>query len=164
MSEDNRNNTNPNSHAERFLLILLAIVLPPLPIFIIKKYSIWNKEFLVSVLLTIFGHVPGAVFSIYYILVEFPRSSLQTGEYVRLPDDEERNITESTTNANPTANDPAAPSFGEASFPPDNDAEHHYEANEGSSIPPPSYDDVASASTSSYPVDSKQNLDNKVQH
>ncbi|RLV93620.1 hypothetical protein JA1_002357 [Spathaspora sp. JA1] len=73
---------------EHFILIIAALVLPPLAIFLVKKYSIWNKEFLVSVLLTMFGHVPGAVFTLYYLLcVEFPQSRDQG--YNRLPDDEE---------------------------------------------------------------------------
>ena len=37
-------NTTP-SQQEQFILIVAAIILPPLAIFLSKKYSIWNKEF-----------------------------------------------------------------------------------------------------------------------
>ncbi|EGW33643.1 uncharacterized protein SPAPADRAFT_50498 [Spathaspora passalidarum NRRL Y-27907] len=82
-------NTQPQQ--EQFILIIAALVLPPLAIFLAKKYSIWNKEFLVSVLLTMFGHIPGAIFTLYYLwYIEFPQS--RQGGYNRLPDDDESRL------------------------------------------------------------------------
>ncbi|KAI3402422.2 hypothetical protein KGF56_004830 [Candida oxycetoniae] len=73
----------PPSPQEQFILIITALVLPPLAIFLAKKYSVTNKEFLISLVLTLFGHVPGSIFSVYYLVcIDFP-------SYTRLPDAEE---------------------------------------------------------------------------
>lgn len=83
-------NTTP-SLQEQFVLIVAAIILPPLAIFLSKKYSIWNKEFWISVVLTLIGHIPGAIFAVYYLLcVQFPQQGVEG--YTQLPDDVEQQL------------------------------------------------------------------------
>lgn len=83
-------NTTP-SQQEQFILIVAAIILPPLAIFLSKKYSIWNKEFWISVVLTLIGHIPGAIFAVYYLLyVQYPQQGVEG--YTQLPDDVEQQL------------------------------------------------------------------------
>ena len=56
-----------------------------------KKYSIWNKEFWISVVLTLIGHIPGAIFAVYYLLyVQYPQQGVEG--YTQLPDDVEQQL------------------------------------------------------------------------
>ncbi|KAI5951716.1 hypothetical protein KGF54_004791 [Candida jiufengensis] len=82
----------PPSNQEQFVLVLLAIFLPPLAICFAKR-SIFNKEFLVGLLLTIFGHLPGLIFSLYYLLcIYFPERRGEVDGYTTLRDDEEHRL------------------------------------------------------------------------
>ncbi|KAJ0984279.1 hypothetical protein J5N97_002635 [Dioscorea zingiberensis] len=55
-----------------FLEILLAIVLPPLGVFL--YYGCCSLEFCICLLLTILGYVPGIIYAIY-VLVAADRHS-----------------------------------------------------------------------------------------
>jgi len=50
---------------EDFLLIILAIILPPIPV-LIKRGC--GCEFLLSIILTIIGWIPGVIYAWYIIL------------------------------------------------------------------------------------------------
>ncbi|KAL6452596.1 OSR8 Hydrophobic protein OSR8 [Candida maltosa Xu316] len=97
----NEERSQPPSPQEQFILIVAAILFPPLPIFIVRRYNICNKEFIISVLLTILGHLPGIIFALYFLLcVYFPQQGLEG--YTRLPDDVEQQLhAESDANAEP---------------------------------------------------------------
>lgn len=69
------------SGLEKLLLGALGFFLPPVPVFLLQK-TVFTKEFLVTVILTCLGHVPGVIFSFYFIFVEYPRKS-----YTRLDDE-----------------------------------------------------------------------------
>uniref|UniRef100_A0ACD5ZDS5 Uncharacterized protein n=1 Tax=Avena sativa TaxID=4498 RepID=A0ACD5ZDS5_AVESA len=45
---------------------IFAAVLPPLGVFF--RYGFCSSEFFISLLLTVFGYVPGIVYSVYVIL------------------------------------------------------------------------------------------------
>ncbi len=49
------------------LKILLAILLPPLGVFVQEGL---NKNFWISVILTLLGYVPGIVFALYILLAK----------------------------------------------------------------------------------------------
>lgn len=53
---------------QNILLIGLAIVFPPIPVFLLDNYRALTKPMLITVLLTVFGHIPGVIFAIYYII------------------------------------------------------------------------------------------------
>ncbi|KAI0488698.1 hydrophobic protein OSR8 [Dendrobium catenatum] len=53
-----------------FLEIILAILLPPLGVFL--HYGCCSLEFCISVLLTILGYIPGMIYAIYAITVDNP--------------------------------------------------------------------------------------------
>ncbi|KAI5964633.1 uncharacterized protein KGF55_001702 [Candida pseudojiufengensis] len=80
------------SNQEQFVLVLLAIFIPPLAICFAKR-SIFNKEFLVGLLLTLLGHLPGLIFSLYYLLcVYFPERRGEVDGYTTIRDDEEHRL------------------------------------------------------------------------
>lgn len=79
-----------SNSAQKLFLSLMGVIFPPLPIFILKRYDIFNKEILVSVILTLLGHLPGVIFSIYYIYVlsdEIDEAPGASSGYTRLDDD-----------------------------------------------------------------------------
>ncbi|KAG0493287.1 hypothetical protein HPP92_004281 [Vanilla planifolia] len=53
-----------------FLEILISILLPPLGVFF--RHGCCSCEFLICVLLTILGYVPGIVYAVYVIVVVDP--------------------------------------------------------------------------------------------
>lgn len=74
------------SPPEQFVLVLAAIFLPPLATFLAQR-TIFTKEFLVTVVLTLFGHIPGSVFAIYFLFcIDFPSRGVEG--YTRIGDDE----------------------------------------------------------------------------
>lgn len=56
------------------ILIILAILLPPLPVAIRKSLGV---EFLLSVVLTLFGYLPGLIYAVFVILSETKNSGAQ---------------------------------------------------------------------------------------
>lgn len=58
------------SPPEQFVLVLAAIFLPPLATFLAQR-TIFTKEFLVTVVLTLFGHIPGVYLpsTFYFALI-----------------------------------------------------------------------------------------------
>ena len=64
----------PVTHGDRprFILALMALILPPLPLFLMTAphYTLFTKEIFISVLLTLLGHVPGIIFSLYLIFTK----------------------------------------------------------------------------------------------
>lgn len=79
--------TEPPSDFQKLILVVMGIILPPLPVFLLLGNTIFTMEFLVSVLLTLLGHLPGVLFAVYFILVKFPQTSRNEG-YIRINDDE----------------------------------------------------------------------------
>ncbi|EHA8590213.1 hydrophobic protein OSR8 [Cocos nucifera] len=49
-----------------FLEILVAMLLPPLGVFL--RYGCCSMEFCICLLLTLFGYVPGIIYAIYVIV------------------------------------------------------------------------------------------------
>ncbi|KAK6454745.1 uncharacterized protein RJT20DRAFT_137088 [Scheffersomyces xylosifermentans] len=156
----------------KVILIFGAFVLPPLPIFLLQDYSIFTKEFLVAVILTVLGHIPGTIYAVFFILVEYPRYIANTRNeagYRRVPDDEEAllNAEESTSHEDDPPSG-AIPVFG-ISLPQQHEQpkvdqqfqESLVDTNEGL---PPSYEAIAGPSTAPVVSDSKSEADNKVQH
>ncbi|KAI5953905.1 hypothetical protein CANMA_004744 [Candida margitis] len=76
------------SPPEQFVLVLAAVFIPPLATFLAQR-TIFTKEFLVTVILTFFGHIPGSVFAIYYIFyIDFPSRGVEG--YSTIGDNESR--------------------------------------------------------------------------
>lgn len=129
---------------DTLLLLIMAIVLPPLPVFLINK-TVFTKEFLVSVLLTILGHIPGLLFSFYYILIEHPKQTVRLDEEAALDHGHDHdNFTPRNQQSGYTDVEPQSPTQDPIESP-----------IVGSSDAPPTYNEV-----NSKPVDVK---DNKVQ-
>lgn len=123
----------------KFVLALISFVFPPLTVLILKDYNVVNWEFLASIILTILGHLPGALFSLWYLLYGFPEEvHLSEGRdgYIRLPDEESAHQAISSEAA-PIAPAPA----------------------EGTSAPP-TYAEIAAG----HPEVSDSKGDHKVQH
>ncbi|KAL3840666.1 hypothetical protein ACJIZ3_025257 [Penstemon smallii] len=56
-----------SSRCEVFLEILLAIMLPPLGVFL--RNGCCSCEFFICVLLTLLGYIPGIIYAVYAIVV-----------------------------------------------------------------------------------------------
>lgn len=76
-----------NSMLQKIILILLAFLLPPLPVLLLLEYNYKAGPFLVCVLLTLLGHAPGVMFALYYILWQHSERSNQY--YSPLREDDE---------------------------------------------------------------------------
>ncbi|WEJ93959.1 hypothetical protein PSN45_001436 [Yamadazyma tenuis] len=151
------------STLQKSLLCLLAFFLPPAPVFMLQK-TIFTKEFLVSVLLTLMAHFPGLLFSLYFIIIEYPRTG-----YVSADTENQRHHHHDGDDNQPSSH--AAASYSD--FVP---AVGDYGSNsespvpaggaEGSSnAPPPTYDEVVPVEHQLQhgEADSKRSGDNKVQ-
>ncbi|KMT03447.1 hypothetical protein BVRB_8g191310 [Beta vulgaris subsp. vulgaris] len=66
-----------------FWEILLAIILPPLGICLSDGCCSW--EFLICLVLTILGYIPGIIYAIYIIVVKSNRDAESEGNYRQLP-------------------------------------------------------------------------------
>ncbi|EMS45020.1 hypothetical protein CFC21_067392 [Triticum aestivum] len=60
-----------------FVEILLAVILPPLGVFL--RYGCCSMEFLICLLLTILGYIPGIIYAIY-VLVAHGSASEESGK------------------------------------------------------------------------------------
>lgn len=150
--------SQPNLEQIHFLLIIIAIVLPPLGVFLVKQNSIRNKEFWVTLFLTICGHIPGTVFALYYMIcIEFPKSRNGEG-YHRLPEDEESQVG-GASSGQPERHQSPTPKT------PLNQNNVQTQAQESSSSHVdsglPAYEEVVGTPQ---PTDSKANRDHKIQH
>lgn len=61
-----------------FLRIIVAILLPPLGVFMQERLS---KRFWLNVLLTLLGYVPGIVHAVYVIVKYEPNRELPAGRH-----------------------------------------------------------------------------------
>ena len=75
------------SMLQKIILILLAFILPPLPVLLLLEYNYKAGPFLVCVILTLLGHAPGVMFALYYIL--WQHSERLNQYYTRLHEDDE---------------------------------------------------------------------------
>lgn len=148
---------NVPNYAQNILLIVLSFIIPPVPIIMLSDNSIFTKECLISVILTLLGHIPGVLFSLYYILIEYPkRVTRRSGRdgYIRIEDEDEiRPI--HATDSNQFARDQQETQGSLLNVPQDNESESLHP-------PPPNYEDIVGASDSQR--DSKLAGDNKVQY
>lgn len=80
------------STSQKYLLVLMAILVPPLPIYLLTgpKHTMKTKEFFLSLLLTILMYLAGMLYSIYFVCVAFPESKNEG--YFRLNDEERQPI------------------------------------------------------------------------
>lgn len=78
--------------SQKYLLVLMAIFVPPLPIYLLTgpKHTIKTKEFFLSCLLTILLCLAGVIYSIYFVCVWFPESKKEG--YFPLNDEEREPI------------------------------------------------------------------------
>lgn len=137
----------PN-RGQRFILCIAAIALPPLPVFLLSgpNYTVFTKEFLITLLLTVFGHLPGAIFALYFIFVVHPsRYRRANSDYISLPRDEESRVHHDEDERSPLG-------ISRVSQP----DEHHE-----SLLVPPKYEDIV---TEPPAVSDSKSSDNKVQH
>lgn len=153
-----------NGHVPNFtqqvILAILGFILPPLPIFLLTSpnYTIFTKEFLVSVILTLLGHVPGVLFSLYFIFIEYARAHEGAGGprdgYIRINEnDEESQLRVNNAGDNAHGNH----QLGIANVQP---PQHQAKTSEPE---PPKYEDIA-PSNNTATNDSKSHGDNKVQY
>ncbi|CUM50811.1 unnamed protein product [Debaryomyces tyrocola] len=148
---------NVPNYAQNILLIILSFIIPPVPIIMLSDNSIFTKECLISVILTLLGHIPGVLFSLYFILIEYPkRAHRHSGRdgYIRIEDEDEiRPIR--ATDSNQLAQDQQETQGSLLNIPQDNESESPHP-------PPPNYEDIVGASDGQR--DSKLAGDNKVQY
>lgn len=80
------------SGIQKFLLVLLAFFVPPLPIYLLSgpRFSFGTKEFIISCVLSICFFVIGVFYSLIFILQLFPAARAEAGRdgYIRVGDDE----------------------------------------------------------------------------
>lgn len=142
----------PND-TQRFLLVLLAIFVPPLPIYLMTnpRYTVRTKEFFICLLLSVLVYFGGFLYALYFICVEFPRAhGTPNGEgYFRIRDIESEPCVQCETEA---------PVSSETRTKPD------VQQDSGDSLP--TYEEVEGSSDGSRapPRDVKLGGDNKVQH
>lgn len=154
------------SRAERILLGLLAFFLPPVPVFLLTK-TIFTKEFLVSVILTCLGHVPGVLFTLYYIYFEYPRDSYNRLDNESRPGHRQgRNVAASgggyTDNPEPESQNQVQAPIEAPQVQPEFDQVPA--PVEGSSdAPPPSYDDTVPKEQQLKQGEIDSKADNKIQ-
>ena len=146
---------NVPNYAQTILLIVLSFIIPPVPIIMLSNNSIFTKECLISVILTLLGHIPGVAFSLYYVLIEYPkRITRRSGRdgYIRIGDDDEIRPT-LVVDSNPYAQEQERQ--GSLLDIPQNESESLHP-------PPPDYEEIAGGSNGQ--KDSKLAGDNKVQY
>ncbi|WPK24528.1 hypothetical protein PUMCH_001804 [Australozyma saopauloensis] len=144
------------STTSKVLLCLLALFIPPLPIYLMTfpKSKVNTREFWISLIFTVLLFGVGALYTIYFILVMFPDARL-THSYYNASDvenQEEENGDSRNCQCNeatPVSPSTATPQFSE-------DAAH-----EEAEPLLPAYNEIAPNSTQ-YKADSKSS-DNKVQ-
>lgn len=148
---------NVPNYAQNILLIVLSFIIPPVPIIILSDNSIFTKECLISVILTLLGHVPGVLFSLYYILIEYPKRAnrrLGRNGYIRIEDEDEIRPVHASE-SNQLAQDQQESQRTLLNIP-------QNDGSESLHPPPPNYEDIVNASDGHR--DSKLAGDNKVQH
>lgn len=61
----------PLNTTQKIILVVLAFVLPPLPVLLLTapNYT-FTLEFFVLVVLTLLGHVPGVLYTVWFLLFE----------------------------------------------------------------------------------------------
>ena len=156
--------TEPPSDFQKLVLVVMGLLLPPLPVFLLLGNTIFTMEFLVSVLLTLLGHLPGVLFAVYFVLVKFPRTSRNEG-YIRIDDDENQLGVDSETGHDSRIDvENQGPTQPRQHFGID-DAEHgkigHPDAKDSGDVQaPPDYEDIIGSSNIAPFTDTK---DNKVQ-
>lgn len=139
----------------------MAFILPPLPIFLLTgpNYTVFTKEILISVILTLFGHVPGIIFSLYVIFLQYNRSrdgyDSIDGDALLGRQPATNNHVESHDSSHHHHHDGTPQSIAPQVHQPYHDDVAHEE--------PPHYTEVASGSTKHNTRDTK-GVDNKVQH
>jgi uncharacterized membrane protein YqaE (UPF0057 family) len=79
--------------ASDFLVVILAILLPPVAVFIRRGCG---AQLLINILLTLCGHIPGAIHALYLVL-----------------HDRERRIRSQQTNSQAMYGAPAQPAYGD---------------------------------------------------
>lgn len=137
----------PNA-SQRFILCVAAIVLPPLPVFLLSAphYTVFTKDFLICLLLTCFGHFPGAIFALHFVLVLFPsRYRHSHSDYVSLPTDDE-------ASEHPNESERSRLGISRVSPP---------EQQQAPVLGPPKYEDIV---TDLKAASDAKATDNKVQH
>lgn len=161
-------NNTPN-FVQKVILIILAFILPPLPVFLITKNIFQTPEFFISVILTILGHIPGVLFALYYILVEYPKTIARADDregYIRINNEDE---IRATNNANDEIHSQEhrgdEQETGKVIL--GNNASIGQEDSTSSQSdqrqqPPPNYEDIVGSSNGNT-RDTKQLGDNKVQ-
>lgn len=148
---------NVPNYAQNILLIVLSFIIPPVPIIMLSDNSIFTKECLISVILTLLGHIPGVLFSLYYILIEYPkRITRRSGRdgYIRIEDEDEIRPNYATDSNQ----------FAQEHQGTQGSLSNISQTNESESLhpPPPNYEDIVGGSDGQR--DSKLAGDNKVQY
>lgn len=148
----------PND-TQRLLLVLLAILIPPLPIYMLTapKYSVRTREFWISVLLMFVFNIAAIIYLIWFVVKAFPaaREGGEGNGYFGVVDQEAQAIVDDS--AAPTAND-NQPKTGGAAVPSAENTEVSPEHDDEL----PVYSELEGNASSSAPLlDTK---DNKIQH
>lgn len=162
MPEERPNaDVRPLNGTQTIILVILCFIFPPLPVFLLTENSLYTRELLLSVLLTILGHIPGVLFSLYYVLVEYPRRNgfyCCSQGYIRIEehendDPESRPMESERSHAQET--NYTEPQFEQAPI-----AGSVHGGGENINAEPPSYEEIASNN----PFKPDLKPDNKVQH
>lgn len=133
----------------QLVLAIMALFFPPLPVFLLTgpNYTILTKEVLISILLTIFGHLPGFIFSLYIIY----KKDTRIDGYTALEDDDSHRNDRSHSHSHHNHDHHSDNHSHQAISPPFHDLPKDE---------PPQYDAIASSSNHVKVADTK---DTKVQ-
>ncbi|OBA19283.1 hypothetical protein METBIDRAFT_221150 [Metschnikowia bicuspidata var. bicuspidata NRRL YB-4993] len=162
------------SSIQRVLLVLLALFVPPLPIYLLSgpNYSLNTKEFIICCLLTIFFFVIGVFYSVIFVLLIFPTARVEAGRdgYLRVGDIETQ--ADNRLDTSHQSGDIQQPGAEDTTSSEENDpAEAHFSdrgkdviAREEEGEPlPPSYDEIEGNSRGDTHDEMTKFGDNKVQ-
>ncbi|KAM9901296.1 hypothetical protein OXX69_008763 [Metschnikowia pulcherrima] len=156
------------SGVQSFLLVLLALFVPPLPIYLLTgpNHTFKTKEFLICCVLTIFFFVIGVFYSVIFVLSIFPSARIEAGRdgYLRVGDIEtQTGQHEEVSHQSGDIQQPEIPEVPHGKKYNDEDVVNH-ERPETSELLPPSYEETEGNSTGDVRHDTTKFGDNKVQH
>lgn len=78
---------DPLNTFQKLILVILSFVFPPVVIVLLEQ-KIWCREVALAVVLQLLGHIPGTIFALFYLFLEYPRRQEIRSLYQRLDDAE----------------------------------------------------------------------------
>lgn len=80
---------NVPSTVQNVFLVLLAILVPPLPIYLLTgpNYTVKTKEFLICLIITLCFTLFAVFYALYFVLILFPNANEAREGYIRIDEE-----------------------------------------------------------------------------